>query len=112
MVEHNNIEVGGLFVSEIRAQYRDADSLLFHTVVKRIYEEQVGERWIVRKVEIVYESGGPEQPIAYRNGWIIPPEWEFMSEYWTSKREPVSETVYDHDSEVQLLDGDAPIIKE
>ncbi len=42
-----------MFISEIRAQYRDAESLLFHTVVKRIYEEQVGERWVVRKVEIV-----------------------------------------------------------
>ena len=111
MVEHN-VEVGGLFVSEIRAQYRDADSLLFHGVVKRIYEEQVGERWIVRKVEIVYESGDPEQPIEYCDGWIIPPEWEFMSERWTSKRKPVSKTVYAHDSKVQLLDGDAPIIKE
>lgn len=106
-----SVESGKLFVSEIRAQYRDSDSLLFHTVVKRIYEEQVGESWIVRKVEIVYGSGDPEQPIEYRDGWIIPPEWEFMSEYWTFKRQAVSKTAYEHDSEVRLLDGDTPIIR-
>ena len=89
-----------MFISEIRAQYRDGDSLLFHTVVKRIYEEQVGERWVVRKVEIIYEDGDPVQPIEYRDGWIIPPEWEFMSEKWTYKRKPVPEKEYNHDSEV------------
>ncbi len=110
-MEHN-VKVGKLFISEIRAQYRDRDSLLFRTVVKRIYEEQVGERWVVRKVEIIYEDGDPEQPIAYCDGWIIPPEWEFMSEKWTYRRKSASEIEYDHEGEVRLLDGDAPIIKE
>lgn len=100
-----------MFVSEIRAQYRDLDSLLFHTVVKRIYEEQVGERWVVRKVEIIYEDGDPVQPIAYCHGWIVPPEWEFMSERWTHRRKPLSKTEYDHESEVQLLDGESDIIR-
>lgn len=100
-----------MFVSEIRAQYRDLESLLFHTVVKRIYEEQVGERWVVRKVEIIYEDGDPVQPIAYRDGWIVPPEWEFMSERWTHRRKPIPKTEYDHKSEVQLLDGESDIIR-
>ena len=48
-----------MVISEVRAQYRDADSLLFYTVVKRIWEEQVGDKWVVRKVEIIYEDGDP-----------------------------------------------------
>ena len=82
-----------MVVSEVRAQYRDADNLLFHTVIKRIWEEQVGEKWVVRKVEIIFEDGEPVQPIAYSDGWIIPPEWEFMSQHWTYTRKPVQDTV-------------------
>ena len=44
-----------------------------------------------------------------QNGWLIPPEWEFQGEVWAYEREPVRETVYDHDSEVQLLDESRPL---
>ena len=87
-----------MVISEVRAQYRDADTLLFHTVVK--------------KVEIIYGDGDPEQSIEYRDGWIIPPEWEFMSQKWTYKRKPVQEMEYHHDNKVQLLDGEPDIITE
>ena len=80
-----------MVVSEIRAQYRDPESLLFYTVIKRIWEESVDGTWVVRKVEIVYGDGDPMQPIEYRDGWIIPPEWEFMSQRWCYERKPVSE---------------------
>ena len=92
-----------MVVSEIRSLYRDAESLLFHTVIKRIWEQLVGDRWVGRKVEIIYGDGEPVQPIEYRDGWIIPPGWEFMSQKWTYKRKPMQETVYDHNSEVGVL---------
>ena len=43
-----------MVVNEVRAQYRDADSLLFHTVIKRIYDQLVRYKWVVRKVELIY----------------------------------------------------------
>ena len=59
---------------------------------------------VVKKVEIIFEDGEPAQPLEYRHGWIIPPEWEFISEVWGyERRSPVSETVYDHDSEVDII---------
>ena len=36
-----------MVISEVQAQHRDADSLLFHTVIKRTWKEQVGEKWVV-----------------------------------------------------------------
>ena len=65
-----------------------------------------------QEVEIIYEDGEPAQPLEYRHGWIIPPEWEFISEVTEYERKPVPETVYDYESEVDLLDGELPIIKE
>ena len=41
---------------------------------------------------------------------LIPPEWEFQSEVWAYERKPVRETVYGHDSEVPLFDGESSII--
>ena len=38
------------------------------------------------------QNGELVQPIEYRDGWIIPPEWEFMNQKWTYTRKPVQET--------------------
>ena len=100
-----------MVISQIQSLYRDEDDL-FRTVIKRIYEELVGDKWIVKKVEIIYEDGEPAQPLEYRHGWIIPPAWEFISEIWECERNLVSEVVYDQDSEADLLDREAPIIKD
>lgn len=38
---------------------------------------------------------------------------EFISEVWEyERRSPESEVEYDHESDVELLDGEAPIIRE
>ena len=29
------------------------------------------------------------QPLEYRHGWLIPPEWEFQSEVWEYERKPI-----------------------
>ena len=102
-----------MVISEIQSLYRDEDDL-FRTVIKRIYEEQIDDKWVVRKVEILYEDGEPAQPLEYRHGWIVPPAWEFISEVWAYERKPESEITYDHDSEVTLLDGngETPILRE
>ena len=113
-----------MVVSEIRAEYSDANDLL-RTVLKRIYEQwdPYRRRWILKSVEYVFDDS--EQPVLSddvevavesRNGWLIPPEWQFISEVWLCTRQFVDGErrghAYDHDSEVQLLDGDAPIIRE
>ena len=109
-----------MVVSEIRSLYRDENDL-FRTVIKRIYEEWDAslEQWNLKKIEFIFCE--PELPIPSdniavavepQNGWLIPPEWEFQSEVWAYERKPVQEAVYDHDGEVQLLDGESPIIRE
>ena len=45
-----------MVASEIRSLYRDEDDL-FRTVIKRIYEERVGDKWVVQKVESIVEDG-------------------------------------------------------
>ena len=91
-----------MVISQIQSLYRDEDDL-FRTVIKRIYEEQVGDKWVVKKVEIIYEDGEPAHLLEYRHGRLIPPEWEFISEVWEYERKQVEETVYDHESEVGIL---------
>ena len=39
-----------MVISQIQSLYRDEDDL-FRTVIKRIWEEQVGDKWVVKKVE-------------------------------------------------------------
>ena len=41
--------------------------------------------------------------VEQRHGWLIPPEWEFISEVWAYERKRVSEVTYDHDSEVNII---------
>ena len=100
-----------MVVSEIRSLYRDENDL-FRTVLKRIYEEWDAslEQWNLKKIEYIFcepEYPVPSDDIAVavetRHGWVIPPEWEFDSEVWVYTREPVEETVYEHDSEVGIL---------
>ena len=100
-----------MVVSEIRSLYRDENDL-FRTVIKRIYEEWDAnqEHWHLKKIEFIYED--PEFPVPSDNpavaveqwhGWLIPPEWKFVSEVWEYERKPVSEVTYDHDSEVNII---------
>ena len=100
-----------MVVSEIRSLYRDENDL-FRTVLKRIWEEWDAtlEQWNLKKIEFIFcelEFPIPSDNIAVavepQNGWLIPPEWEFVSEVWAYTRKPVEETVYDHDSEVPIL---------
>ena len=100
-----------MVISEIRSLYRDENDL-FRTVTKRIYEEWDAEReqWDLKKIEFIYEdpelpvpSDTPAVAVEQRHGWLIPPAWEFISEVWEYERKRVSETVYDHESEVGIL---------
>ena len=98
-------------VSEIRSLYRDENDL-FRTVIKRIYEEWDAEReqWNLKRIEFIFEdpelplpSDNPAIAVEQRHGWLIPPEWEFISEVWEYERKRVQEDVYDHESEVGIL---------
>ncbi len=110
-----------MVISEIRSLSRDENDL-FRTVTKRIYEQWNAQlqQWDLRRIEFIFEdpelpvrSDNPAVAVEQRHGWLIPPEWEFQSEVWEyERRSPVPETVYNHDSEVDLLDGEVPIIKE
>ena len=97
-----------MVVSEIRGQYVDENDL-FRTVLKRIYEawDATQNRWTLKKIEYIFED--PEYPVPSddiavavetRNGWLIPPEWEFSSEVWVYTRKPVAEVTYDPDSDI------------
>ena len=108
-----------MVISQIRSLYRDENDL-FRTVVKRIYEQwnENLQQWDLLKIEFIFEA--PDYPVRSdtapatvkdRRGWVIPPAWEFRSEVTEFERKPVPETVYDHESDVQLLDGEAPIIR-
>ena len=98
-------------MSEIRSLYRDENDL-FRTVTKRIYEDWDAEQaqWHLKKIEFVYEdpefpvpSDNPAVAVEQRQGWLVPPAWEFVSEVWVSERGPGSEVVYDDDNEVGIL---------
>ena len=100
-----------MVISEIRSLYSDENDL-FRTVTKRIYEEWDAARkqWHLKRIEFIYEdlefpvpSENPAIAVEQRHGWLIPPECKFISEVWEYERKPVSETVYDHDSEVGIL---------
>lgn len=100
-----------MVVSEIRSLYNDENDLL-RTVTKRIYEQWDAEReqWHLKKVEYIFAD--PEFPVLSdnievaletRHGWLIPPEWEFMSEVWEYERKQMPETMYDHECEVGMI---------
>ena len=111
-----------MVISEIQSLYRDENDLL-RTVIKRIHErwDPQLEQWNLKKLEFLFQdpdlplrSDNPAATVEARHGWIVPPEWEFISEIWAYQRKPESEITYDHDTEVTLLDGDGetPIIRE
>ena len=100
-----------MVVSEIRSLYRDENDL-FRTVIKRIWEEwdEGLQQWNLKRIEFIFEdpelpvrSDNPAVAVEQQHGWLIPPEWEFISEVWEYERKRVPETVYDHDSEVEIL---------
>ena len=46
----------------------------------------------------------PVVAVEHRQGWVVPPAWEFVSKVWESERKsPESETMYDHESEVDII---------
>ena len=109
-----------MVISQIRSLYRDENDL-FRTVIKRIYEEwdEGLQQWHLKRIEFIFEdlelpvrSDNPAIAVEHRHGWLIPPAWEFQSEVWEYERKRRQETMYDRDSEVDWLDGEAPIIKE
>ena len=108
-----------MVVSEIRSLYQDENDLL-RTVIKHVYEKWDTERkqWTLKKIEYIFTdpeftvpSDTVEVSVEHRHGWLIPPEWEFISEIWAYKRKP-TDTVYDHDGEIDLLDGESPILRD
>ena len=83
-----------MVMSQIRSLYRDENDLL-RTVVKRIYEkwDQDHQQWELKKIVFSFEDSEPpvytdtpQATVEYRHGWIIPPEWEFISEEWEQTR--------------------------
>ena len=97
-MENFQSEMSNKVVSEIRSLYRDANDLL-RTVFKRIYEEWDAdqEQWCLKQIEFVYEapefrvpSETPAVAVEQRHGWLVPPDWEFVSEVWEYTRQPVS----------------------
>ena len=105
-----------IVVSEIRALYIDENDLL-RTVTKRIYEKWNAEleQWHLKKVEYIFAdselplvSDNIEVAVETRHGWLIPPEWEFITEEWVYTRKPAVDSerrghTYDHDSEVEII---------
>ena len=100
-----------IVISEIQSLYRDDNDLL-HTIIKRIYEEwdENLQQWNLLKVEFIFEnpdfplrSDNPAATVEARHGWVIPPEWEFISEVREYRRKSQSEITYDHDSEVGII---------
>ena len=65
----------------------------------------------LKRIEFIYEdpdfpvpSDNPAVAVEQRHGWLIPPDWEFVSEVWAyERRSPVSKIEYDHESEVGIL---------
>lgn len=100
-----------MVVSQIRALYRDENDLL-RTVIKRIYEKYnpVLEQWKLKKIEFLFpdddlpvHTNSPEAFVEHQHGWIVPPEWEFVSEVREYERKPENEITYDHESEVDII---------
>ena len=99
-------------ISEIRSLYHDENDLL-RMVTKRIYEQWDAEQkeWCLKKIEFIFEdpefrvpSHTPAVAVEQRHGWLVPPDWEFVSEVWVFERKPVSEVVYNHESQIETVD--------
>ena len=100
-----------MVISQIRSLYRDANDLL-RTVIKRVYEvwDASVAQWRLKKIEFLFPDNDlpfhadrPETVVEHRHGWIVPPEWEFVSEVQEYERKPESEVRYEHKGEVGIM---------
>ena len=105
-----------MVISEIRSLYNDENDLL-RTVTKRIYEQWDAEleQWHLKKVEYIFAdpefplpSDNIEVSVEHRHGWLIPPEWEFITEEWVYTRQSAVDGerrrhTYDHEGEVGII---------
>ena len=100
-----------MVVSQIRSLYRDANDLL-RTVIKRVYEEWDASvaQWRLKKIEFLFPDNDlplhtdrPEAAVEHQHGWIVPPEWEFISEVREYEREPESDVRYDPERAVEII---------
>lgn len=87
-----------MVITQIRSLYRDANDLL-RTVIKRVYEEWDAPvaQWKLKKIEFLFPDDNlplhtdrPEATVEHQHGWIVPPEWEFVSEVREYEREPIT----------------------
>ena len=100
-----------MVISQIRSLYRDANDLL-RTVIKRVYEawNPALEQWHLKKIEFLFPDNDlpfhadrPEAAVEHRYGWIVPPEWEFISEVREYERKSERDIRYDHENEVGII---------
>ena len=104
-----------MVISEIRALYQDENDLL-RTVIKRIYEEWNPDcqQWVLKKIEYIFTdpefpipSDAVEVSVETRHGWLVPPEWEFVTETWVYTRKEVNSVqhshTYDPESDVEII---------
>ena len=100
-----------MVISQIRSLYRDANDLL-RTVIKRVYEEwdPASERWRLKKIEFLFpddnlplHTDSPEASVEHQHGWIVPPEWKFVSEVREYERKPERDVRCDHENEIGII---------
>ena len=100
-----------MVISQIQSLYRDENDLL-RTVIKRVYEKwnPALELWRLKKIEFIFpdddlpiHTDSPEATVEHQHGWVVPPEWEFVSEVREFERKPESEVRYDHEGEVGII---------
>ena len=99
-----------MVISQIRLLYRDANDLL-RTIIKCFYEEwnPAPERWRLKKIEFIFPDDlpghtySPEAAVEHQHGWVVPPEWEFVSEVWEYEHKPESEIRYNHEGKVGII---------
>ena len=100
-----------MVVSQICSLYRDANDLL-RTVIKRVYEtwNPAREQWQIKKIEFLFPDNDlpfhtdrPEASVEHQHGWIVPPEWEFVSEVREYERKAESHIRYEHGGEVGII---------
>ena len=100
-----------MVVSQIRSLYRDPNDLLW-TVIKRVYEawNPALAQWHLKKIEFLFpdtdlpvHADRPEASVEHQHGWIVPPEWEFVSEVREYERKSESDVRYDHESEIGII---------
>ena len=61
------------------------------------------DRMIYEAPDYPLRSDNPEATVEERHGWVIPLAWRFISEVYECERKSVTETEYDHESEVGII---------